>query len=116
VFAIASSDICSALLPARFAVDGGDTYHLVRNGFERVSMLLRTGHVDRPDVFIAAPAAVVTASRDFRGLGLFPSSKQIMERPLPVPGGNGPGGWLLLGDIAAFAPQYLNMFKPIFGN
>src|SRR5438046_7391435 len=32
----------------------------VRNGFERVPMLLRTGHVDRPDILIAAPAALVT--------------------------------------------------------
>jgi len=30
----------------------------VRNGFERVSMLMRTGHVDRPDILIAAPAAI----------------------------------------------------------
>src|SRR2546426_214698 len=29
----------------------------VRNGFERVAMLVRTGHVDRPDILIAAPAA-----------------------------------------------------------
>src|SRR5437762_9187738 len=38
----------------------------VRNGFERVAMLLRTGHVDRLDILIAAPAAAVTG-----GLVLF---------------------------------------------
>ena len=35
----------------------------VRNGFERVAMLLRTGRVDRPDILIAAPAAFVTGGR-----------------------------------------------------
>lgn len=38
----------------------------VRNGFERVSMLVRTGTVDRLDVLIAAPAAMATG-----GLVLF---------------------------------------------
>ena len=32
----------------------------VRNGFERVTMLITTGHVDRWDQFIAAPAALST--------------------------------------------------------
>ena len=71
----------------------------VRNGFERVSMLLRTGHVDRPDILIAAPAALVERARDFLALGLFPPSKQIVERPRSVRGGNGPGGRLLRCDI-----------------
>src|SRR5688572_13615548 len=30
----------------------------VRNGFERVAMLVQTGHVDRWEQFIAAPAAI----------------------------------------------------------
>ena len=38
----------------------------VRNGFERVAMLITTGHVDRWDQFIAAPAAFSTG-----GLVLF---------------------------------------------
>jgi len=38
----------------------------VRNGFERVVMLITTGHVDRWDQFIAAPAALSTG-----GLVLF---------------------------------------------
>src|SRR5215216_5461267 len=29
----------------------------IRNGLERVAMLVRTGHVDRLDILIAAPAA-----------------------------------------------------------
>ncbi len=33
----------------------------VRNGFEQLAVLLRTGDVNRPDVLIAAPAAIATA-------------------------------------------------------
>jgi hypothetical protein len=36
----------------------GTQTSFVRNGFERVAMLITTGHVDRWDQFIAAPAAV----------------------------------------------------------
>jgi len=38
----------------------GTQTSFVRNGFERVAMLARTGSVDRWDVFIAAPAALAT--------------------------------------------------------
>ena len=38
----------------------GTLTSFVRNGFERLAMLLTTGHVDRWDVFIAAPAAFST--------------------------------------------------------
>jgi hypothetical protein len=44
----------------------GTLTSFVRNGFERVAMLLTTGHVDRWDQFIAAPAALSTG-----GLVLF---------------------------------------------
>jgi hypothetical protein len=30
----------------------------VRNGFERLDILVRTGSIDRPDILIAVPAAV----------------------------------------------------------
>lgn len=33
----------------------------VRNGFERLDMLVRSGAVDRPDILLAVPAAVATA-------------------------------------------------------
>ncbi|HXI91175.1 MAG TPA: hypothetical protein VNO24_14255 [Blastocatellia bacterium] len=89
----------------------------VRNGFERVSMLLRTGHVDRPDVFIAAPAAVVTGglvifavwgysrlrNKSWSDLFLFLAAMGLVAG-------------FFLAIFAAFAPQYLNMFKPILGN
>jgi hypothetical protein len=44
----------------------GTLTSFVRNGFERVAMLLNTGRVDRWDQFIAAPAALSTG-----GLALF---------------------------------------------
>jgi hypothetical protein len=44
----------------------GTQTSFVRNGFERLSMLIMTGHVDRWDQFIAAPAALATG-----GLAVF---------------------------------------------
>jgi hypothetical protein len=89
----------------------------VRNGFERVSMLLHTGHVDRPDVLIAAPAALVTGglvifslwgysrlrNRSWSDLGLFVVAMVLVAS-------------FFCAIFAVFAPQYLNMFRPIFGN
>ena len=89
----------------------------VRNGFERVSMLLHTGLVDRPDLLIAAPAALVTGglvifslwgysrlrNKSWSDLGLFVAAAGLVAG-------------FFVAIFAAFAPQYLNMFKPIFGN
>ncbi len=44
----------------------GTQTSFVRNGFERLTMLITTGHVDRWDQFIAAPAALATG-----GLAVF---------------------------------------------
>jgi hypothetical protein len=88
----------------------------VRNGFERVSMLLHTGHLDRPDVFIAAPAALATGglvifslwgysrlqNKKWSDLGLFVAATGVVA-----------GFFVAL--FAVFAPQYLSMFRPIFG-
>ena len=89
----------------------------VRNGFERVAMLLRTGDVDRPDILIAAPAACVTAglvvfsvwgysrtrNKTWSDLGLFVAA-------------TGAVAGFFVAILAAFAPQYLGMFKPLFGS
>jgi hypothetical protein len=89
----------------------------VRNGFERVPMLLRTGHVDRPDILIAAPAALVTGglvifslwgyfrlrNKSWSDLGLFVAAMALIAG-------------FFVAIFAAFAPQYLGMFRPIFGN
>jgi hypothetical protein len=86
----------------------------VRNGFERVAMLLRAGHVDRPDILIAAPAAcaagglvVFSLWGYFRGrnktwsdLGVFAAATGAVA------------GFF----VAIFARQYLGMFKHLFGS
>ena len=83
----------------------------VRNGFGRVAMLLRTGHIDRPDIFIAAPAACATGglvvfcvwgyfrlrNRSWTDLRLFLLTL-------------GAVAGFFIGIFAAFAPQYLGMF------
>ena len=88
----------------------------VRNGFERVPMLLRTGHVDRPDILIAVPAALVTGglvifslwgyfrlgNKSWRDVGLFIAAMALVAG-------------FFVAIFAAFAPQYLGMFRPVFG-
>jgi len=88
----------------------------VRNGFERVAMLLRTGHVDRLDILIAAPAAAVTG-----GLVLFSlwgysraRNKSWSDLGLFVVATGAVGGFFIA-IFAAFAPQYLGMFRHLFG-
>jgi hypothetical protein len=87
----------------------------VRNGFERAGMLLRTGHVDRPDILIAAPAACVTAglmlfsvwgyararNKSWSDLGLFVATMGAVAA-------------FFVAIFFAFAPQYLGMFRPLF--
>src|SRR2546428_7118611 len=88
----------------------------VRNGFEHASMLLRTGHLDRPDILIAAPAALVTVglvifslwgylrlrNKSWSDLGLFVVAMALVAG-------------FFVAIFAAFAPQYLGMFRPLFG-
>jgi hypothetical protein len=86
----------------------------IRNGFERLGMLLRTGSVDRPDILISVPAALATAglvvfsiagyvrlrnksSRDFGAI-----ASAFVAVPL-----------FFLAIFRVFAPQYLAMFKGI---
>lgn len=88
----------------------------VRNGFERVAMLLRTGHVDRFDILIAAPAACVTAglvlfslwgysrtqNKSWSDLGLFVATTGMVAG-------------FFVAIFAVLAPQYLGMFRHLFG-
>ena len=87
----------------------------VRNGFERVAMLARTGAVDRVDILIAAPAALSTGglvlfsllgylrlpSRSWRDLLL------LLAASILVPA-------FFIAIFYAFAPQYLGMFRGIW--
>ena len=88
----------------------------IRNGFERVGVLLRGGHVDRPDVLIAAPAACATG-----GLVLFCAwgYSRLGDRSwrdLGALAGLTAGvAAFFLAIFAAFAPRYLSMFSHLAG-
>jgi hypothetical protein len=87
----------------------------VRNGFDRVEMLIRTGTVDRVDQLIAAPAAIATG-----GLVLFcclgylgrsgKSWGDLASWAVALAGV--PLFFLVI--IAAFAPQYLPILQRAF--
>jgi hypothetical protein len=84
----------------------------VRNGFELLAIWLRTGHVDRPDVLIAAPAACATGglavfclwgyfrirNKSWTDLGVFLVTLAGVVA-------------FFLAIFAVFAPRYLGMFK-----
>lgn len=86
----------------------------VRNGFERLAVLVTTGHLDRPDILIAVPAAIATAGlavcglwsywrlpdKKWRDLGTFIVALMLVA------------AWFV-GIFALFAPRYLGMFRRI---
>jgi hypothetical protein len=90
----------------------GTLTSFVRNGFERLAMLVTTGHVDRWDQFVAAPAALATS-----GLVVFSICGYSRVRP------KAPRDFaVFIGLLAAvgsffillfwlFAPQYLTLFN-----
>ncbi len=87
----------------------------VRNGFERVAMLARTGGVDRVDILIAAPAALAAG-----GLVLFSifgylrlQDKSWRDLP-PLLAAFILVSAFFVAIFYAFAPQYLGMFHGIF--
>ncbi len=82
----------------------------VRSGFERALILLRTGHLDRPDVLIAAPAAcftgglvVLCAARYLRT-----DRKRARDAALFVAACAVTIGFFVA-IFALFAPQYLRL-------
>ena len=89
----------------------GTLTSFVRNGFERLEMLLTTGHVDRWDQLIAAPAALATAGLvAFSSWGYFRlRAKSPVDLAVFV---------IVLAVVAVFfvmlfwlfAPQYLRLF------
>jgi hypothetical protein len=83
----------------------------VRNGFESIAMLIRTGTVARPDLLIAVPAALAAG-----GLVLF---AVVGYSRLPGKSSRDIGLWaaaaavvplFFLSIFAVFAPQYLAIF------
>ncbi len=84
----------------------------VRNGFERVAMLLRTGHVDRWDQFIAAPAALATAGIvAFSVWGYLRARGKASTDVVLLAVAFGVVAGFFLAIFVAFAPQYLALFS-----
>lgn len=91
----------------------GTLTSFVRNGFQRLEMLVTTGHVDRWDQFIAVPAALATG-------GLVVGSSWGYARLREKSAVDALYFVAVLALVAAFfvaifwlfAPQYLMMFKP----
>lgn len=93
---------------------GGFLTTFVRNGFERLATLLRTGSVDRFDILLAVPAAIASGgpvlfslagyaslpNKSWRDAGLFLAALVLVAA-------------FFVGIFAAFAPQYLGMFRGI---
>ena len=78
-----------------------------RNGFERVAMLLRTGHVDRPDILIAAPAALVAAGLVVFSLWGYSRARNKAWTDLGLfIAATGAVAGFFVAIFAAFAPQY----------
>ena len=92
----------------------GTLTSFVRNGFERLSMLITTGHVDRWDQFIAAPAALATGGlvacsvcgyARLRTKALFDVAYFVMALALIT--------MFFVMIFWVFAPQYLMLFRRI---
>lgn len=83
----------------------------IRNGFEQLATLLRTGAIDRADILIAVPAALTTAGLViFSAIGYarVPNKSRRDLRHLIVAVVTVPVFFILI--FAAFAPRYLAMF------
>lgn len=83
----------------------------IRNGFEQLGLLLRTGAVHRADILIAVPAALATAGLViFSAIGYarIPKKSSRDYRHLVVAVVTVPLFFILI--FAVFAPRYLAMF------
>ena len=87
----------------------------IRNGFERIMMLLQTGHVDRPDILLAVPAFLGTLGMvAFSFIGYVQVKNKSWKD----------AGLLCLSVLficlyfiaiaSAFKPEYLHLFDGIF--
>ena len=86
----------------------------VGNGFERLDMLVRTGSVDRPDILIAVPAAAATAGLVLlSGAGYARLQNKSWRDVMPFAAAIVSVPAFFLGIFAAFAPQYLAIFKRV---
>lgn len=86
----------------------------VRNGFERLGMLVRTGSVDRLDILIAVPAACATAGLIVCSVVGYAGLRNKSWRdigPMAAAAIGVPVFYVLI--FAAFAPRYLGMFRRV---
>lgn len=93
---------------------GGFLTTFVRNGFERLDTLFRTGSIDRPDILIAVPAAVATTGLVvLSGVGYARLRNKSWRDVTPFAGAAVSVPAFFIGIFAAFAPRHLAMFKGI---
>jgi hypothetical protein len=86
----------------------------VRNGFERLDILVRSGSIDRPDILIAVPAAVATAGLVlFSGVGYARLRNKSWRDVMPFAAAIVSVPFFFVAIFAAFAPQYLAIFKSV---
>jgi hypothetical protein len=89
----------------------------VRNGFDRLAMLLRTGTVDRPDVLIAAPAALATGGLVVFSLwGYTRLANKSWADLVRLVATFALVFAFFLAIFAVFAPRYLGMFSGLLGD
>jgi hypothetical protein len=88
----------------------------VQNGFALASQWMRTGRLERPDVFIAAPAAIVTAGMALFGLWGYARvrNKAAADIGLFVASLVFVAGYFIA-IFAVFAPRFLRLFGGMFG-
>jgi hypothetical protein len=86
----------------------------IRNGFERLGALVRTGSVDRPDVLISVPAALATAGLIVFSMASYVGLRNKSWRDVGVTAiAFAAVPLFFLTIFNAFAPQYLGMFKGV---
>jgi hypothetical protein len=87
----------------------------VREGFRFAGQSLRTGRLERPDVFIAAPAAIATAGLALFGLWGYARvrNKGVADVGLFLAAFVGMTGYFIA-ICALFAPRFLRLFTGMF--
>lgn len=84
---------------------------VVRNGFERAAILFRTGRVERPDILIAAPAAIFAGGLALCGVAAYVAHAVKRSRDvLMFPAALVAVALFFLAIFALFAPRYLGIF------
>jgi hypothetical protein len=86
----------------------------VREGFRFAGRLLQTGQIERPDILIAAPAAIVTAGMALFGLWGYARvrDKSVGDLGLFAASVVFVAGYFIA-ICAAFAPRFLRLFAGI---